>query len=220
MSDDMMRDRLILPVLIPVGALAFLLFLALVISQILINVPAAVAVAIATMLAVNLLIVCSVLAARPNGGRPLMMALSGIAVVPLLFGAAAASGMVHFPGEDDHGDGAAGTSVHIAANNLDFDVDELSVPADEAFVIAFDNQEAQPHNVAILEEQGSATALFRGEIVTGPQQIDYEVEPIPAGEYYFLCDVHPNMNGTVIAAEGGGEGEDEGSGDDAAAEEH
>jgi hypothetical protein len=30
----------------------------------------------------------------------------------------------------------------------------------------------------------------------------YEIPPLPAGEDYFQCDVHPNMNGTVIVAGG------------------
>ena len=219
MSDDNMRDRLILPVLIPVGALAFVLFLALVMSQILLNVPAEIATAVAIMTAINMLIAFSVMAAKPEGGRPLMTVLAAIAVVPLLLGAAAASGVVPLPEEEEeHADGG-GASVPIAAQNLQFDTKELEIPADTPFVIAFNNAEAQPHNVAILEAQGSPNALYRGDIVTGPAETEYEVDPIPAGDYYFQCDVHPNMNGTVKAAEGGGGGEGADSGGDAAAEE-
>jgi plastocyanin len=217
MNDDNLRDRLILPILIPVGALAFVLFLALVMSQVLLNVPAEIATAVAIMLAINMLIAFSVVANKPNAGRPLMTVLAAIAVVPLVLGAAAASGIVPLPEEEaEHGEGEGGPTVDIAANNLQFDTDHLDVPADTAFVIAFNNQEAQPHNVSILEAQGSANALFRGEIVTGPTEVDYEVDPIAAGEYYFQCDVHPNMSGSVTAAEGGGES----AGGEAAAEEH
>jgi plastocyanin len=28
--------------------------------------------------------------------------------------------------------------------------------------------------------------------------VDYEIPPLPPGEYYFLCIVHPDMNGTVV----------------------
>jgi plastocyanin len=218
MTDDNMRDRLILPILIPVGALAFVLFLALVMSQVLLNVPAEIATAVAIMTAINMLIAFSVMANKPDGGRPLLIALTAIAVVPLVLGAAAASGVVPLPEEEEeHGEGEGGPSVQIAASNLQFDTDQLDVPADTAFVLAFNNQEAQPHNVAILEAQGSANALFRGEIVTGPAETEYEVDSIAAGEYYFQCDVHPNMSGTVTAAEGGGGGD---SGGEAAAEEN
>ena len=100
-----------------------------------------------------------------------------------------------------------GTELSIAANNLAFDTDCLAAPAGEAFTIEFDNQEAQPHNVAIYEAEGGA-AFFQGEIVTGPTTTTYEPDPIDQeGNLYFQCDVHTQMNGTfVVAAEGGGGG--------------
>ncbi|MBW3591659.1 MAG: cupredoxin domain-containing protein [Actinobacteria bacterium] len=192
-----MRDRFLLPILIPVGALAFVAFLALSVSYILLNVPHAVATGVALMLAFNLLMVFAAAAAAPNMSRLSMGMLGGIVLVPLLVGGVAAAGVVEFP--DDHGEGGEGDMpvVEIAANNLQFDKDELIIPADTAFVLQFDNQEAQPHNVAILEEEGSSEALFREDPFTGPEVVEWEVEPIPAGEYYFLCEVHPNMNGTA-----------------------
>jgi plastocyanin len=209
MTEDNMRDRLILPVLIPVGALAFILFLALVMSQILLNVHPAVATAVGISIAINLLIAFSVMAAKPDGGRPLMVVLGAITALPLLFGVAAAAGLAPAP-EEEH-PGEEGPVVEIAANNLAFDKKELAIPADTEFVLAFNNQEAQPHNVAILEAQGSANALFRGAIITGPKLSEETVEPIPAGEYYFQCDVHPNMSGTVTAAAEGEGAEGEGA---------
>ncbi len=202
MSDENMRDRLILPVLIPVGALAFVLFLALVMSQVLLNVPGEIATAVAMMTALNLLIAFSVMAAKPDGGRPLMMMLAAIAVVPLVLGGAAASGVVPLPEEEEGAE--EGPAAQLAANNLAFNKQELSVPADTVFILEFNNMEAQPHNVSILEAQGSANALFRGEVITGPKVVDYDVNAIAAGEYYFQCDVHPTMSGTVTAAEGEG----------------
>ncbi len=148
------RDRFLLPILIPVGALAFIAFLALAVSYVLLNVPHAVATGIALMLAFNMLMGFAAAAAKPNLGRSSMGMLVGIAFVPLLVGGVAAAGVVEFPDAhgDDHGEGE-GPVVEIAASNLQFDKDELVVPADTAFVLEFDNQEAQPHNVAILEEE-------------------------------------------------------------------
>lgn len=206
MTDEPMRDRLILPILIPVGALAFILFLALTVSWVFLNVPAMVAVAIASALAFNLLIAFSISAARPDGGRALTGVLASVALVPLVIGGAAASGMVNL-GDAPHDVTDELPVVNIAADNLQFDTEELLVPAGVAFTLRFDNQEDQPHNVAILESQGSTTVLFRGQIFNGPQVVDENVEPIPAGEYYFLCDVHPTMNGVVIADSNGAEAE-------------
>ncbi len=206
MTEDNMRDRLILPVLIPVGALAFILFLALVMSQILLNVHPAVATAVAISVAINLLIAFSVMAAKPDGGKPLMVVLGGITALPLLFGVAAAMGLAP-PEEEEHGGGGGSPAVEIEANNIQFDKNELSVPADTEFVMAFNNEDTVPHNVSILDARGSANALFRGSIFTGPETVDYQVDPIAAGEYYFQCDVHPNMNGTLTVVGESAEGE-------------
>ncbi len=40
--------------------------------------------------------------------------------------------------------------------------------------------------------------------MTGPATAEYAVPPLPAGEYYFQCDVHPTMNGTVVDGPAGG----------------
>lgn len=96
-----------------------------------------------------------------------------------------------------------GSELAIAANNLAFDTDCLAAPAGEAFTIEFENQEAVPHNVAIYEAEGGA-AFFQGDIVTGPDTITYEPDPIDEeGNLYFQCDVHPTMNGTFVVAGGG-----------------
>ncbi len=79
-------------------------------------------------------------------------------------------------------------TVDIAANNTQFDIDSFDVPADTAFCIAFENQEDIPHNVAIYD---GGTALFQGEILDTAGSIVYEVPALPAGEYRFICDVHP-----------------------------
>lgn len=91
---------------------------------------------------------------------------------------------------------AGATVVDISANLLAFDTDEIRVPAGQPFVIRFENQESAPHNVAIYD--GTET-LFSGEIITGPSTIEYQVPALEAGEYDFICDVHPSMAGTVIA---------------------
>lgn len=95
--------------------------------------------------------------------------------------------------------GEPGTTVQIAALNIAFDKNELSVPAGAPFQIQFDNQEAAPHNVAIHEGSATGPNLFRGEIITGPRQITYDVPALNAGSYTFICTVHPNMVGTLTA---------------------
>ena len=43
-----------------------------------------------------------------------------------------------------------------------------------------------------------ADVLFRGDLITGPATVDYDLPPLPAGTYYFHCDVHPTMAGDVV----------------------
>jgi len=87
--------------------------------------------------------------------------------------------------------------INLTAQNVKFDQSSLQVPAGKAFVIHFDNKDAIAHNVGIY--QGSKE-VFTGKIVTGPTTIDYQVPALPAGNYTFQCDVHPNvMNGTLTA---------------------
>jgi plastocyanin len=92
-----------------------------------------------------------------------------------------------------------GASLRIVANNLHFNTDCLAAPANEPFTITFANQEnGIPHNVSIYPSGQGGSPLFKGGIVTGTQTTVYRVQGLPAGTYYFQCDVHPDMNGAVV----------------------
>jgi plastocyanin len=95
--------------------------------------------------------------------------------------------------------GAPAATLQISAINIEYNTDRLEAPADEPFVIAFENQENVPHNVSIYTDDSASEPLFVGEIFTGPDSRDYEVSSLPAGEYFFRCDVHPvQMTGTLV----------------------
>ncbi|MGQ0669485.1 MAG: cupredoxin domain-containing protein [Actinomycetota bacterium] len=102
------------------------------------------------------------------------------------------------PGGGGGGGGGGPSSVPIFAEAFQFSESALSLPADTASTIEFDNRDAGvQHNVAIYRDEGLDEVLFRGDLVTGPAKVDYDVPALPAGTYYFQCDVHPPMNGTV-----------------------
>ena len=93
----------------------------------------------------------------------------------------------------------SGTGLRILANNLTFSTNCLAAPANQAFTITFANQEnGIPHNVSIYPSGQGGDALFKGGIVTGVQTTVYRVQGLPAGTYYFQCDVHPDMNGALV----------------------
>ena len=93
------------------------------------------------------------------------------------------------------GGAAGGDVVEISAVNIAYEQTDVSAPADAPFTIRFDNKEAVPHNVEIKDSSG--TAVFTGDIVTGPVVKDYSVPALPAGAYTFHCTVHPNMIGNL-----------------------
>jgi plastocyanin len=110
--------------------------------------------------------------------------------------------------------GAGG--VRVVAENTAFDTDKIRLPADMPTTLTLDNRDATAHNLSIYEdESASGEPLFMFEPFPGPAARTFDVPPIPAGDYYFHCDVHPTMNGTVVVrgppeppppGEGGGGG--------------
>ena len=88
-------------------------------------------------------------------------------------------------------------TLNVAAPNaLGFDVTALTGPAGVTFNILFTNNDpGVPHNVTIVDASG--IQVFKGEIFPGVGTRNYEVPPLPAGTYVFLCFVHPNMTGTL-----------------------
>jgi plastocyanin len=90
----------------------------------------------------------------------------------------------------------AGATAHISAQNIQFDTDHLEASAGQGWVLVFDNNDAGvPHNVEILDARGAS--VFRGDVVTGPTTVSYQVPALPAGVYKFFCDVHPTMTGML-----------------------
>jgi len=93
---------------------------------------------------------------------------------------------------------APATAVDVAAQNIAFSPTELSVPAQEPFQIHFANNDAGvPHNVEIKDASGAT--IFKGDIFSGVETRTYDVQPLAAGSYQFICIVHTNMVGTLTA---------------------
>ena len=92
-----------------------------------------------------------------------------------------------------------GASV-VLAQNIMFDTDVITLEAGANTVIHFENRDVASvrHNIAVYTDETATEAIFQGEIIPGGTSIDYEFEAPAKGEYFFRCDVHPGMNGTVI----------------------
>lgn len=94
-----------------------------------------------------------------------------------------------------------GGAVTITAADIAFDASTIEATAGEGFTVTLQNDDSAPHNFSVYTEEGGE-AIVEGEIVDGGSSVDVEVPELEAGEYYFMCDLHPNMNGTIVVAEG------------------
>ena len=88
--------------------------------------------------------------------------------------------------------------VQVVAKNLAFEQTSLTVKAGATFDLQFVNQDSAPHNVAIYTDAAASSKVFGGDVITGGQT-DYAVPPLRPGTYFFRCDVHPDMKGTITA---------------------
>ena len=89
----------------------------------------------------------------------------------------------------------------FVAENIAFTRAEVGVAANTAFTIVLENRDGVPHNVAIAREgAGSLPRPFVGAVFTGPGTRWYAVGGLVSGAYVFVCDVHPNMTGRLVAS--------------------
>jgi plastocyanin len=90
-------------------------------------------------------------------------------------------------------------AIVVTADSRTFDTSQLVVPADTTFTLVFVNKEADQHNIAIRTKAGfEGDLVFRFDPIS-VSTVTLEVGPIAAGTYYFLCEVHPTMTGTVLS---------------------
>jgi plastocyanin len=189
----------LMPVGIPVVgffAIASLMFL---MSRILLAVPEMASTWIALAVAAVILAVASLIALRPSISNRTIVAGLALGGVLMLVGGfvAAAVGERHI---EHHGPAGHEADVEIAADNLQFDLAEFQLPPATEVNVEFRNEETAPHNVAIYTDESAAQPIFVGDVVVGPISITYAFTSPGPGSYFFRCDIHPNMRGTVRVA--------------------
>jgi plastocyanin len=200
------RDRVFLPIALPVGILLLLALVLFGFSRILLSLDPVPATATALVVALAIVVVSAVTAGRSAIRASSLAAMAGvIAGIAMLAGGIALIAVSPPAAEGGGPHGPSGPVVTISAQGLQFSTSTIEMTSDTATTIAFDNKDAgTQHNIAIFQDDTLQKVLFRGDLVTGPNTTDYKVPPLPAGTYYFHCDVHPTMNGKVVVAAGSG----------------
>lgn len=206
MSDGHERESLLLPILIPVGALAVIVVVLYAFSRVLLAVKPNAATAIALVAAVGIMAVAAFVASRKQVTAAALGAFVGAAAGISMLAAGIAIAVIGPPEEEEE-------PFHITlaapegAASAGFSTDALSVKAAVPIDLEFDNQDpGVGHNVQIFDgPDDAAPVLFDGDVITGPDTAPYNVEPLPEGEYFFNCRIHPTtMTGTITSAEGAG----------------
>src|SRR5213592_3476809 len=196
------RDRVVLPILLPIVMLLVIAAALFGFSRILLSLTKDAATAIALIVALSILVVAAVVASRSVvRASSLASMLGAIAGVAMLAGGIALIAVG--AGGEEGGGGGPTVTISLTAKGIAFDKTTLSVPAGKPFAIAFDNQDAGiQHDVQIFDNESfTGTPLLNGEIVTGPAKVTYEAPALDPGTYYFHCSVHPTqMQGTIEAA--------------------
>jgi plastocyanin len=89
------------------------------------------------------------------------------------------------------------TDATITANALAFDTATITLEAGDARTLRLINLENVPHNVAIYIDGSASESLFVGELI-GRGEIVYQLPPLEPGSYFFRCDLHPEMKGSLV----------------------
>ena len=148
------RDRLLLPLLLPVGILLFIALVLWGFSRILLGLTATAATVTAVVAALGIVVVAAIAAGRTTvRGSTIAAMFAATAGVAMLAGGIALAFVAGGDeGEEPEPPDGGVPVVELAAQDIAFDPADLTVPAGVRFEIAFDNRDAgQQHNVAIYD---------------------------------------------------------------------
>jgi plastocyanin len=198
------RFKVPLPFVIPFGALIVIGLVSVGMSRILLSVPKEVAVIVAIAIASNVLIACAVIANRPETARRTWPELAMVFLYPILIGIVLTQlnlgtghGVAEEAGAHEAAEGGGGAANSVSAEGFQFNTDELVLSAGEETELEFSNADSAQHNISIYQEEGGEN-LFEGEVIGAGAETTYAVPSLDKGEYYFQCDLHPEMSGTVV----------------------
>jgi plastocyanin len=222
------RSRVILPIAVPVGVLAFLLLVIYGLSRVYLEIQGDGAVALATGLSIGILLIAAYLASNPKVPGWQIGGIVGILAIVLAGGTIWAVANED-AAEGEHGNGAEPTAspgpgdgtpvpgeptIVMGDNFFEFDGAQepsITITAGEEATFVVHNEGASVHNVHVdgadgeyAEDfcepgEGEATACTDPARVAGGGEADLVIPALDAGTYLFRCDYHPaEMTGEFV----------------------
>ena len=89
-------------------------------------------------------------------------------------------------------------AIVVTAKDRQFDTKELQIKGDSSSTLVLINKDSDPHNIAIRTRSGfDGDVLFRFDPVSASTVV-LPIGTLPKGSWFFLCEVHPAMSGTVF----------------------
>lgn len=201
---DRLHDRFVVPIGLP-GTIVVLAGIGVVsLSRLMLAISREAAPIIGSIIAFAILGGFYLVASRNLGRRALTTLATisaGLVVASGVAGAVKGEREFHHPEAED--------AFVLAAENIEFDKDEIDFPADTKLKLKFENHDEEQHNFSLLREEGGES-IFRGEVIGKGEKI-YEFTTPEPGTYFFQCDVHPTqMKGRVDVSESASERPDPG----------
>ena len=102
-------------------------------------------------------------------------------------------------GASPAGDATPLTIGTRTGTELEFEPDEVSVPAGSGVSVTFSNLASLPHNLTFSAPINVAT----GPVVEPGASETIELDAPAPGDYTFMCTIHPGMEGTLTVEPAG-----------------
>src|SRR5687768_13737187 len=162
--------RIPLHIAVPIAALVFIAIVTLLFGLFLLKLPKEHAPAVALALGLNILAATTFAASRKKLSLATAIQLCVLVVYPVALAVILVNlGAVEPTSEGGapaaaHGETAeeAAAPIELGAADLEFTESELTFPADEEVVVAFDNTDAAPHNLSIYADDTLDEDFFIG----------------------------------------------------------